>query len=407
MLNTKTRTLVHPLFGKVYFDERFSKILDMPCFFNLRYLSQLGCLQFSPEFIAANRNRIQHSVGVYAIMQNLLYKLEHMYSLEFQISSIVKDALLLAALGHDLGHRPFSHVLERREQISHEERSIQIFIENRNEINEIFGYDIVSLVIIILGDDINCNSKSSSDYITCNVLKKLLDGPIDCDRMEYIRTDWWTLFGEDIDFQSIFDYLKISFHYDEPIISYNYRAISNIKDFLITRKKLYLDGYYSEKIALPEMVLRIFQEDYLMNNGINISYLSEPEIISILIKLLKEENVSTTQRRFAEIIYLGSRSNILFKRFENHLDFEQFLKAIRSIIPQKYIFTLSKSLSIYNGGILIENKDGSITDFAQVCNLPNPSNISLDYLLVDLELVGSSISSTDIDYLHNLFGSTN
>ena len=144
-----------------------------------------------------------------------------------------------------------------------------------------------------------------------------------------------------------------------------------------------------------------------MNSGINISYLSEPEVISRLIKLLKEENVSTTQRRFAEIIYLGSRSNILFKRFENHLDFEQFLKAIRSIIPQKYIFTLSKSLSIYNGGILIENKDGSITDFAQVCNLPNPSNISLDYVLVDLELVGSSISSTDIDYLHNLFGSTN
>ena len=407
MLNTKTRTLVHPLFGKVFFDERFSKVLDLPCFLNLRYLSQLGCLQMSPESIAANRTRLQHSVGTCPIMLNLLNKLDNILPLEFKISNRVKDALLLANLGHDLGHWPFSHVLERKDQISHEERSIQIFIENRNQINEIFGYDIVSLVVTILGYDISCALKDSSDYITCNVLKTFVDGPIDCDRMEYIRTDSWTLFGEDIDFQSIFDYLKISFHYDGPIISYNYRAISNIKDFLITRKKLYFDGYYSEKIALPEMVLRVFQEDYLMNNGINISYLSEPEIISILIKLLKEENVSTTQRRFAEIIYLGSRSNILFKRFENHLDFEQFLKAIRSIIPQKYIFTLSKSLSIYNGGILIENKDGSITDFAQVCNLPNPSNISLDYVLVDLELVGSSISSTDIDYLHNLFGSTN
>lgn len=405
MLNTKTRTLVHPLFGKVYFDERFSKILDMPCFFNLRYLSQLGCLQFSPEFIAANRNRLQHSVGVYAIMQNLLYKLEHMYSLELQISSRVKDALLLAALGHDLGHRPFSHVLERRDQISHEERSIQIFIENRNEINEIFGYDIVSLVIIILGDDINCNSKSSSDYITCNVLKKLLDGPIDCDRLEYVRTDRWNLFGEDIDFQSIFDYLNFSYSSDVPFISFSNDIVYKIEEFLITRKNLYINGYYSTAIALPEMILREFHL-YSLKNHFDIGLSTEYEVTTKLNGFLTDKNATLFEKRCAKILLRGSRSNILLKKFNDSEMFNHFLGQLKNMISDNYIFTLNKHRAVYNGGIFI-NKNETIVDFAEVCNIPSSSNINLDYVLVDLELVGSSISSTDIDYLHNLFSSTN
>lgn len=185
MFNANGRYLIHPLFGKVYFDARFSQILDIPCFYNLRNLSQIGAMQFAPEFAIANRNRLQHSVGVYAIMKNLIKHCRSNHIL--RISKQVEDVMLLASFGHDIGHSPFSHALEHKEQFSHESRTIQILLENLSMINQIFGYNIVAKVVFVLQKQ-NVSFENSPfidfhDHLACCFLRNLLDGPIDCDRL--------------------------------------------------------------------------------------------------------------------------------------------------------------------------------------------------------------------------------
>lgn len=399
MLRAKCRKLTHPLLGQIFFDERFSKILDMPCFFNLRYLSQLGCLQFSPEFIAANRSRLQHSVGVYGIMQNLLHKIQNMIPLEIEFSNNVKDAMLLAALSHDIGHLPFSHTLERKDQISHEKRSIQILLEHKDKINEIFDYDIISLVITILGDDSSCECKNSTDdLISCKILRPLLDGPIDCDRLEYVRTDRWTLFGIDKNFESIFDYLSLSYINDIPTISFMQKSIPEIISFLKSRMNLYYHVYNSDFAIVPELALRAF-ELYSLKNNSDITTLSESEITAKLSKFMVDKEASLFERRCAEIILRGARDKILFRKFNDTTQFQKFLFELQKYIPEELIFTETKKIEFYSGGIFIKEFN-KIVDFSELINISYTKTL-LHFIFVDIELCQGICNSSHLKKLFN------
>lgn len=399
MLNANGRYLIHPLYGKVFFDARFSQILDLPCFYNLRNLSQIGSMQFVPEFIAANRTRLQHSVGVYANMKSLIHHCRRENIL--RVSPQAEDVMLLASLGHDIGHLPFSHVLEHKEQISHESRTIQFFMKNKERINQIFRYNIVAKVVFVLQKQ-HVNFENSPfidfhDHLACCFLRNLLDGPIDCDRIEYIRTDRWTIYGIDVDFGHILRNVNIFYKDISPLPFYPFASVREIDRFLLIRSGLYTNVYYSDYLNLVEMAMRELES----RSSIDISSLAEHQIIARLTNCLSDKDCPEFEKRFSQLILQGKRNGILYRRFTDIGTYNAFLNQIKSIVPENLVFTHEQVIKTYSGGIYIQKPDGKIVDFKEVSKVANQPNIHLFSVMIDLQLC--NFTAARANYLRKLF----
>lgn len=158
----------------------------------MKHFSQLGLKTFwinGPESPYQEHNRLKHSIGV-MIIASYLY---------FEISpNPNKNELIflqIAALLHDLGHLPFSHLLEEvfdefgwipvgeintfnHEQ--HTKRLIEKLYNDNADFKNILdntGYSINDLIMLIDGN-------FGKGY-----LDALINSPIDCDKIEYLFSD--------------------------------------------------------------------------------------------------------------------------------------------------------------------------------------------------------------------------
>lgn len=162
---------------------RVRSLIDSPEFRRLANISQLGLV--SLVYPAANHTRFEHSLGVYRMA--LLYLKQLSYDEHFQAAIAPRDAeiFLVAALLHDLGHWPFCHPLEDMNlpNVPHHELFANSFLlegdiaDILREQWEIQPRDIVALL-----------SEKPRDNRSA-ILKSLLSGPIDVDKMDYLVRD--------------------------------------------------------------------------------------------------------------------------------------------------------------------------------------------------------------------------
>src|SRR5262245_42343929 len=82
--------------------------LNSPEIQRLRRIHQLGVSYLT--FPGADHNRLVHSLGVLHLMGQVLSHLESKYP-DAQVRR-AREPLLAAALVHDVGHGPFSHLFE-------------------------------------------------------------------------------------------------------------------------------------------------------------------------------------------------------------------------------------------------------------------------------------------------------
>src|SRR2546428_5547989 len=84
------------------------KLLDCPEVQRLRRIHQLGVSNLT--YPGADHNRLSHSLGVLHLMQQALTHLKSICDDEHV--NRARAPLLAAALVHDVGHGPFSHLFE-------------------------------------------------------------------------------------------------------------------------------------------------------------------------------------------------------------------------------------------------------------------------------------------------------
>lgn len=168
------------------------KLLDFDEIVKMQHFSQLGLKTFwinGTDSPYQEHNRLKHSIGV-MIIASYLY---------FEISSHPSKNeltfLQIAALLHDLGHLPFSHLLEEVfdefgwtsvgevNTFNHEQHTkhlIEKLYVNSSDFKNILdetGYSINDLIMLINGD-------FGKGY-----LDSLINSPIDCDKIEYLFSD--------------------------------------------------------------------------------------------------------------------------------------------------------------------------------------------------------------------------
>lgn len=151
----------------------------------LRFIKQLGLKAYSGQFPSANHTRYEHSIGTMHLARQLCNQL-YANTKDFDLKGSVKEYLPTietAALLHDVGHGPFSHVVDnvlQRFGKNHEQMTVEIIGKYlADEIKKIdANIDIKDVCSIILGEN------SNHAY-----LNDIVHGQLDVDRMDYLARD--------------------------------------------------------------------------------------------------------------------------------------------------------------------------------------------------------------------------
>ncbi|HMO84753.1 MAG TPA: HD domain-containing protein [Lacipirellulaceae bacterium] len=162
---------------------RVRHLIDAPEFRRLARISQLGLV--SLVYPAANHTRHEHSLGVYRMALLYLDRLGDDPRFAAAVDSGAAERLIVAALLHDLGHWPFCHPIEDiqlRQTPTHELFANSFLLEG--ELADLLRdeWDVAPREIVEL---LSGKPRDRCDRL----LKSMLSGPIDVDKMDYLMRD--------------------------------------------------------------------------------------------------------------------------------------------------------------------------------------------------------------------------
>src|SRR5262245_59157379 len=141
----------------------------------LRRIRQLGMASLA--YPGADHSRYSHSLGVMETARKIIDQLRR----SFYISEETETICLAAALLHDLGHGPFSHVFERVTGIHHEDHTRRVILDPDSDVNRTLVEHDPALPQKI-DDFLHC--RPSRTFI-CDILSSQLDA----DRLDYLLRD--------------------------------------------------------------------------------------------------------------------------------------------------------------------------------------------------------------------------
>ncbi|MGC8849463.1 MAG: HD domain-containing protein, partial [Candidatus Bathyarchaeia archaeon] len=208
-----------PLYGYIQITEAERNVIDTYPFQRLRRIKQLSGSEF--VYPAANHTRFEHSLGTMylagVVGENLPVGLEED---EIQL-------LKFAALLHDVGHGPFSHVfdsyLTKYLNKTHEDMTVTIIEET--ELGEALnreGFDPKSVGRLASG-----NLKDPSKPY----LDQVIVGAVDVDKMDFVSRDSYHT-GAGYGYTDIFRLIyTMDVHEGELMV--NATAIPTLETFLI------------------------------------------------------------------------------------------------------------------------------------------------------------------------------
>ena len=390
MYINNAKIVMHPVFGEIRIGEKFEKVLSLPVFVRLSHKSQLGTKALS-GIINAKHTRLMHSIGVMYLVDFALKCIKENVKEFFPLNEREIEVLKLAALGHDLGHLAFSHSMENIETKSHEERTIECFLINANEINQIFGYDITSSVLRFYENKVQENTIDEVDIQKILSFRNLLIGDLDCDRMEYMSTDNFLVNGKKTDFVKILKHLSISSKNEKITLVYDQKVLPIIVNMLYHRYALYDNMYYSAGLKLSEMIVRKYIElEKIPENQIEL--MQEYDLLCELDSYL-DSDCLPRYKRVAEALLQGKIEDCLIIRIKDNEQFRFFLRRLEDIlgnskeifmnIDRKKLCICSKENEIY-----IRDENGvikNIKHFKEAMFITNQPVINYNYVMIDLK----------------------
>ena len=209
-------------------------IVEHPLFQRLNRINQLGLA--SVVYPGARHTRFQHSLGAFHLMSEAIINLQQKGIFIFESEA---EAVQAAILMHDIGHGPFSHVLEDTliHGISHEDISLLMM----EEINRSLNGQLNLAISIFKGE------------YPKNFLHQLISSQLDMDRLDYLRRDsFYTGVTEgNIGSARIIKMLNVI---DDSLVV-EQKGIYSLENYLTTRRLMYWQVYLHRTCVAYEKVL--------------------------------------------------------------------------------------------------------------------------------------------------------
>ena len=209
-------------------------IVRPPAFYRLSRIKQLGGANI--VYPGAQHTRFQHSLGAFHLMGKAILSLQQKGHFIFDSEA---EAVQAAILLHDIGHGPFSHVLEHTliSGVSHEDISLMVM----EQMNEEFRGQL-SLAIKIFKDE-----------YPKRFLHQLISSQLDMDRLDYLKRDaFFTGVNEaNIGSSRIIDMLDVA---DDQLVV-DKKGIYSIENYLVSRRLMYWQVYLHKTSVAAEHVM--------------------------------------------------------------------------------------------------------------------------------------------------------
>jgi len=272
-----------PIWGYIHIPPEMMALIDAEEFQRLRDISQLGHVLL--VYPGARHSRFEHSLGVFHIAGQFIKQLlKSPTSPQLSLEDV--RVLLAASLLHDIGHYPFSHLLEEMQMffIDHETRGRQIIIDKNTEINRALqqaGIDPLRVANVI---DYHQPDIPEQDLR----LAHILSGTLDPDKIDYLLRDsryCGVPFGESVNR----DRLLSSITYDpvsqRPAITY--KGVSAVEALIFTNYLMYRNVYWHHTVRAATAMFKRSVQDALVHPDCNLriddfSGITEGELIELL-----------------------------------------------------------------------------------------------------------------------------
>ena len=218
-------------------------LIDTPEFQRLRRIRQLGLAYFAYQ--AAEHSRFTHSLGAFHLAARIIAKLR----LDYEIAPEEQIAVRVAALLHDIGHGPFSHVIESILGFHHEQFTIEAVLSDETVVGktlQAFSPELANDVASIIRGDFGRRA-----------LGQLVSSQLDVDRMDYLLRDslmTGAKYGI-FDLEWIIKSIEINETDDHLYVSTP--GIYAVEDYLQARYYMYRQVYFHRTLRSAEAVLRV------------------------------------------------------------------------------------------------------------------------------------------------------
>lgn len=369
-------------------------IIKHPLMQRLTRIKQLGLTSF--VYPAAQHVRFQHSIGSFHLMSEAITSLSQKGIFIFESEA---EAVEAAILMHDIGHGPFSHVLENTltGNVGHEQISLFMMEQINKDMN----------------GSLNLAMKIFKNEYPKKFLHQLISSQLDVDRLDYLRRDcFFTGVTEgNIGSARIIKMLDVV---DDNLVV-NSKGIYSIENYLTSRRLMYWQVYlHKTTVACEKMLVNtLMRAKYLAKNGKELfappslrfflyndidehTFTADSEALHHYSQL-EDNDIWCTIKEWAKnddkILSLLSKDlvnrNIFKVEVFNDPIEEEYIEKVRTNIAKEYnlstadteylinISTIQKDMyDVNDEQISILYKDGTVKDISEASELFNMSLLS-------------------------------
>ncbi len=251
---SRRKIINDPVFGFITIPNDFLlTILNHPYLQRLTRIRQMGLSYL--VYPGATHTRLLHSIGAMHLMNEAISQLR-LQGLE--ITHDEGNAAMAAILLHDVGHAPFSHVLENTlvNGITHEDISLMMMQKINREMN-----GQLDLTISIFKDKYHKH-----------FLHQLVSSQLDVDRLDYLCRDSFFC-GVSEGTVASARILKMLTVVDDKLVV-EAKGIYSVEKFLVARRLMYWQVYlHKTSVAAEQMLIKILSRA---------KYLSTPDSLTSL-----------------------------------------------------------------------------------------------------------------------------
>lgn len=393
-------TIRDTLYGMIKLSKPEFDLLDTFPLQRLRRIKQLAMANLL--YPGANHTRFEHTLGVMHLSTRIADKLIDKRDMpDFHYK---REAIRGAALLHDIGHGPFSHVFESVLQEKNKD------LVEKGEIEEI--HEQITLDIIDLNEDI----KKCFDNKTLELVKKIIaksmrrelekeivSGPLDADKYDYlIRDSNYTgvKYGF-FDFERLLDTMTVLKNEMGNFIAFEKDGKEAVEQFLLA--KYYMDSQvYRHRVR--------FITDHMIIKGLTIASDEIPELKNLTTYISNNEKfIDKYLNYYDEKIFFiiensrSKKSKYYFERlYKRKLFKEVFDKEINDItdspeeglIVEKSTKTIGEEISKYY------HIDSDFV-IVKVTSLKDYTNIVAEQIFIDeepLEQISDIFKASESEY---------
>ncbi|MBI4499178.1 MAG: HD domain-containing protein [Chloroflexi bacterium] len=261
------------VYGSIPLSAAAYATLNTPLYQRLKHIKQIGPVYL--VYPGATHTRFSHGIGVYHLAR---LALQHLTAL-VDFPPEVGRATLAAALLHDLGHFPFSHLMDELEvggqRLSHADLSVHLVLTDAELGRVLAGQWEVDrrMVAALIG---------GQPYPGVpRFLNTLLDGPMDLDKLDYLNRDAHHAgvpYGR-VEVQRLIDFLAVDPDTEDLVVTES--GIGTVESVIFAKYLMFRYVYWHHTARIASAMINRAVLDALLAAGLTDLDVTHPELLRL------------------------------------------------------------------------------------------------------------------------------